>query len=174
MRRVEAANTQEISYLVSKYNEILAGLKSQIKNILDIYSSEKDMQLRISDLLFKEVFLSKQLAFIIKSLEANTEVAIEFEAVQNILTFIPVLLSECRELVVSCYTGNIPTEVIYHMSYSSNNREAADNTLISVLEDFDSFIVEFLVPEFFPAFTLYTVDLISYHFSALSLISVIN
>jgi hypothetical protein len=102
---VEAANTQEISHLVSKYNEILDGLKSQSKKILDIYSSEKDMQLRISDLLSEEVSLSKQLAFIIKSLEANTKVAIEFEAVQNILTFIPVLLSECRELVVSCYTG---------------------------------------------------------------------
>ncbi len=101
MKRVEAANTQEISHLVSKYNEILDGLKSQSKKILDIYSSEKDMQLRISDLLSVEVSLSKQLAFIIKSLEANTEVAIEFEAVQNILTFVPVLLSECRELVAS-------------------------------------------------------------------------
>jgi hypothetical protein len=96
-------------------------------------------------------------------LEANTEVAIEFEAVQNILTFIPVLLSECRELVASCYTGNIPPEVIYHMSYSSNNREAADNTLISVLENFDSFIVEFLVPEFFPAFTLYRLDFLPFY-----------
>ncbi len=101
------------------------------------------MQLRISDLLSEEVSLSKQLSFVIKSLEANTEVAIEFEAVQNILTFIPVLLSEWRELVVSCYTGNIPTEVIYHMSYSANIREAADSALISVLENFDNFIVEF-------------------------------
>ncbi len=72
MKRVEAANTQEISHLVSKYNVILDGLKSQSKKILDIYSSEKDLQLRISDLLSEEVSLSKQLAFIIKSLEANT------------------------------------------------------------------------------------------------------
>jgi hypothetical protein len=84
------------------------------------------MELRISDLLSEEVSLSKQLAFIIKSLEANTEVAIEFEAIQNILAFIPVLLSECRELIVSCYTGNIPTDVFHHMGYSSNNKEAAE------------------------------------------------
>jgi hypothetical protein len=51
MKKVESSNTKEINVLISKYNNIIDGLGSQNKKILELYKSEKDLELCISDLL---------------------------------------------------------------------------------------------------------------------------
>jgi hypothetical protein len=65
-----------------------------------------------------------------------------------------VLISECKELVHSSIGGNIPLDILHQIFAKSAHIASAENVLVTTIENFDNYVIEYLVPEFFPEYTL--------------------
>jgi hypothetical protein len=112
LRHVELDNAGEIVKLESKSNEIISRIGKQSEQLAKLYHDEGILNDKLSHLLREDVSITRQLAALVRALEAVSDVGIEYTVIGSIIELIPILINDCRVLVHSLYDGVLPTDVL--------------------------------------------------------------
>jgi hypothetical protein len=109
---VELNNAGEIVKLEGKSNEIISRIGKQSEQLAKLYHDEGILNDKLSHLLKEDVSINRQLASLVRALEAVSDVGIEYTVIGSIIELIPILINDCRVLVHSLYDGVLPTDVL--------------------------------------------------------------
>jgi len=149
LKHVEEDNASEIGKLERQSNKIVDRIGAQNEKLLKLYRDESDMNVKLTDLLQEDAAVGKELALLVRALEVVTDINIEYSVIATILELIPVLLSECRQLVHGLFTRVLPHEILMHLWRTGNpTGKQMQHVHSEVVVSHDTMAINYYIPEY--------------------------
>ena len=154
----EEANSVQIVMLEKETNVMLGNLRNQSDRMKTLYSDERELQERLSDLTRDETDLIGTVSHLTEALEVASDVAVEFQSFMLGLELIPLHLDMLEKGVRSVLMQQLEVDMLPYMSElgARNIDDAKSLRLVRVVMQISRarYAVKYMLPELYEPFEL--------------------